>query len=100
MWKRSKKEFVSHQNLYTLNDQHTIENVNNETSVTPNTKMNSPKGLEEEHIGKSYAVFWPKPKAYYWGRLIKVFSHDIEDDANEVEIDFLKKVVNSSKIKE
>ena len=56
--------------------------------------------IEEEHIGKSYAVFWPKPKAYYWGRLIKVFSLDIEDDANEVEIDFLKKVVNSSKIKE
>ena len=56
--------------------------------------------IEEEHIGKYYAVFWPKPKAYYWGRLIKVFSLDIEDDANEVEIDFLKKVVNSSKIKE
>ena len=52
MWKRSKKEFVSHQNLYTLNDQHTNENVDNETSVTPNTKMNSPKGLEEEHIDR------------------------------------------------
>ena len=52
MWKRSKKEFVSHQNLYTLNDQHTNENVDNETPVTPNTKMNSPKGLEEEHIDR------------------------------------------------
>ena len=27
---------------------------------------------------------------------MKVFSHDIEEDANEVEINFLKKVVNSS----
>ena len=51
-----------------LNDQNTNENVHNETSVTPKTKMNSPKGLpatEEEHIGKFYAVFWPKPRAYY-----------------------------------
>ena len=61
--------------------------------------MNSPKGLpviEEEHIGKFYAVFWPKTKAYYWDKLMKVFSHDIVDDANEVEINFLKKVVNLS----
>ena len=60
-----------------LNDQSTNENVDNETFVTPKTKMNSPKGLpviEEEHIGKFYAVFWPKPKAYYWGKLMKVFS--------------------------
>ena len=27
---------------------------------------------------------------------MKVFSHDIEDDTNEVEINFLKNVVNSS----
>ena len=39
---------------------------------------------------------WPKPKAYCWGGIMKVFSHDIEDDANEVEIDFQKKFVNSS----
>ena len=61
--------------------------------------MNSPKSLPvivEQHIGKFYAAFWPKPKAYYCGKLMKVFSHDIEDNANEVEINFLKKVVNSS----
>ena len=52
--------------------------------------------IEEEHIGKFYTAFWPKPEAYYWRKLMKVFSHDVEDDANEVEINFLKKVVNSS----
>ena len=49
-----------------LNDQNTNENVDNETSITPKTKMNSPKALaaiEEEHIGKFYTVFWRKPKA-------------------------------------
>ena len=56
--------------------------------------MNPPKGLpaiEEEHIGNFYAVFWPKLKAYYWINLLKVFSHDIENDANEAKIKFLKK---------
>ena len=59
-----------------LNDQNTNENVDNETSVTPKTKMISPKDLpaiEKEHIGKFYAVFWSKPKAYYWSKLIKFF---------------------------
>ena len=36
-----------------LNDQNTNENVDNETSITPKTKMNSPKALaaieEETH---------------------------------------------------
>ena len=35
-----------------LNYQHNNENVDNETSVTPKTKMNSPKRLEEEHIDR------------------------------------------------
>ena len=70
-----------------------------ETTVVSKTETKQLQDLpviEEEHIGKFYAVFWPKPKAYYWGKLMKVFSHDVEDDANEVEINFLKKVVNSS----
>ena len=67
-----------------------------ETTVVSKTETKQLQDLpviEEEHIGKFYAVFWPKPKTYYWGKLIKVFSHDVEDDANEVEI---KKAVNSS----
>ena len=35
-----------------LNDQHTNENVDNETSVTPKTKMNWPNGLEEEQVDR------------------------------------------------
>ena len=69
-----------------------------ETTVVSKTETKQLQDLpviEEEHIGKFYAVFWPKPKAYYWCKLM-VFSHDVEDDANEVEINFLKKVVNSS----
>ena len=75
-----------------LNDQNTNENVDNKLSVTPKTKMNSPKHspvIEEEHIGTFYAIVCPKPKAYYWGKLMKVFSHDIEDNKTEAEINFL-----------
>ena len=58
-----------------LNDQNTNENGDNQTSVSP--KMNSPNGLpaiEEDNIGKFYVVFWPKSKAYYLCKLMKVFS--------------------------
>ena len=63
-----------------LNDQNTNENVDNKLSVTPKTKMNSPKDLpaiEEEHIGTFYAAVCPKPnKSFFtwhrrqqnWGR--------------------------------
>ena len=83
MWKRIRTCISSEP---VLNDQNTNKNVDNQTSVTPKTKMNSPKGLpviKEEHTDKFYTVFWPKPKAYYWGKLMKAFSHDIEGDANE-----------------
>ena len=58
-----------------LNYQNINENGDNQTSVTP--KINSSNGLpaiEEDNIGKFYAVFWPKPKAYYLCKLMKVFS--------------------------
>ena len=35
-------------------------------------------------------------QSVYWGKLLKVFSDDVDDEANQVEIQFLKKVVNSS----
>ena len=41
-------------------------------------------------------MYWPKPKAYCWGKLLKVFSADVDRDATEVEIQFLKKVQNST----
>lgn len=52
--------------------------------------------LDDHNIGKYFAVFWPKPKAYYWGQLQKVFSEDVESDASEVEMKFLKKIENST----
>ena len=37
-------------------------------------------------------AYWPKPKAYFWEKLLKVFSADVDNHAQEVEIQFLKKV--------
>ena len=36
-----------------------------------------------------------KPGVYYWGKLTKVFSNDVDDETEQVEIIFLKKVENS-----
>ena len=52
--------------------------------------------LDDFNVGKYFAVYWPKPKAYYRGKFLKVFSADVGSDATEVEIQFLKKVQNSS----
>ena len=41
-------------------------------------------------------MYWPNPKAYYWRKLLKIFSADADSDATEVEIQFLKKVQNST----
>ena len=45
--------------------------------------------LEEENIGQYYAVYWQKPRGYYWGKLLKVFSDD-PDDARSGEFNFLQ----------
>ena len=52
--------------------------------------------LDDFNVGKNIAVYWPKPEAYYWAKLLKVFSADVNSDATEVEIQFLKKVKNST----
>ena len=54
------------------------------------------KELDDHNIGKFFAVFWTKPKTYYWGKLLKVFAEDNDADADQVEIQFLKKVESSS----
>ena len=38
--------------------------------------------------GMYYCVFYNDGR--YWGRLINVFSNDVDDEANEVEMDFLQ----------
>ena len=52
--------------------------------------------LGDFNVGKYLAVYWPKPKAYHWGKLLKVFSADADSYTTEVEIQFLKKVQNST----
>ena len=41
--------------------------------------------LEEENIGQYYEEYWQKPRGYYWGKLLKVFSDDADDDAQSGE---------------
>ena len=52
--------------------------------------------LDDFNVGKYFAMCWPRPKAYCWGKLLKVFSIDIDSDATEVQIQFFKKVQNST----
>ena len=47
--------------------------------------------IDEENIGQYYAVFWKKPRAYYWGKLQKVFADDADDDADSGEFNFLQR---------
>ena len=44
----------------------------------------------EENIGQYYALYWQKPRGYYWGKLLKVFSDDPDDDAHSGEFKFLQ----------
>ena len=48
--------------------------------------------LDDFNVGKYFAVYWPKPKVYYRGKFLKVFSADVDGDATAVEIQFFKKV--------
>lgn len=75
------------------------ENTINDQDLTPEDlkeKKTILEELDDHNIGKFFAVFWPKPRTYYWGKLLKVFAEDVEADADQVEIQFLKKVENSS----
>ena len=56
-----------------------------------NESVNSPltfpiAELDDFNVRKYFAVYWPKPKAYYRGKLLKVFSAGVDNDATEVEI--------------
>ena len=56
-----------------------------------NESVNSPltfpiAELDDFNVRKYFAVYWPKPKAYYGGKLLKVFSAGVDNDATEVEI--------------
>ena len=51
--------------------------------------------LKEENIGQYYAEYWQKPRGYYWGKLLKVFSDD-PDDAHSGEFKFLQRKERST----
>ena len=38
----------------------------------------------------------PTQNTYYWAKLLKVFANDIEEEANKAEMQFLKRVENTS----
>ena len=69
----------------------TITNANQPKAIiNENTLPSILLELDDHNIGKVFAIYWPKPKAYYWGKLLHVFSND-DDAPAEVEIQFLKK---------
>ena len=43
------------------------------------------------------AVFYTESKVtYYWGKVLKTFSNDVDDDVNKVEFQFMQRSVLSS----
>ena len=63
--------------------------------VNESTSLSVLSQLDDQNTGKCFAVYWPKPKANYWGKLLHVFFND-DAPADEVEIQFLKKVETST----
>ena len=59
--------------------------------VNESTSLSVLSQLDDQNIGKYFAGYWPKPKAYFWGKLLHVFSKDDDAPADEVEIQCLKK---------
>lgn len=48
-------------------------------------------------VNKYYAVYYAEPRVtYYWGKVLKVFSSDVESPISQVEMRFLKKKTISS----
>ena len=72
-----------------------VFSANQPTPVNESTSLSVLSQLDDQNTGKCFAVYWPKPKANYWGKLLHVFSND-DAPADEVEIQFLKKVETST----
>lgn len=39
-------------------------------------KRNDQIEIDKLQVGKYFTVFWEKPKTYYWGKILKVFTSD------------------------
>ena len=59
--------------------------------VNESTSLSILSQLDDQNIGKYFVAYWPKPKAYFWGKPLHVFYKDNDAAADEVEIQFLKK---------
>ena len=94
------KSKEQNENILQLNNH---EEVWENDSMRANFSANQPKPvnestslsvlfqLDDQNIGKYFVEYWPIPKAYYWGKLLHVFSKNDDAPAAEVEIQFLKK---------
>ena len=58
-------------------------------SLLNSTETSIISKLDDCNIGDYFAVRWPNPCTYYWGKLLKVFAEDPEADADKVEMKFL-----------
>ena len=72
------------------------EEIDDKTEFSKTTDLLVKDSLDDVNIGKFFAVYWPKPRSYYWAKLLKVFANDSEEEADEVEMQFLKRVENTS----
>lgn len=67
----------------------TVFSANQPKPVNESTSLSVLSQLDDQNIGKYFVIYWSKPKAYYWGELLHLFSKDDDDPADEVEIQFL-----------
>ncbi|CAK8688497.1 unnamed protein product [Clavelina lepadiformis] len=47
--------------------------------------------INKKQVVKYFAVFWEKPKTYYWGKLLKVFRDEVDGKIEQVEFKFWDK---------
>ena len=53
----------------------TVTNANQpKAKINENTLPSILLEFDDHNIGIFFAIYWPKPKAYYWGKLLRVFS--------------------------
>ena len=71
-----------------------------QSKVTQTNKKEQSKfsaaDLDDQNIGKFFAIYWSKPRVYHWEKLTKVFSSNGDNEKDKVQIMYLKKVGNST----
>ncbi|CAK8683686.1 unnamed protein product [Clavelina lepadiformis] len=62
----------------------TEESVNEQKKERRTIKLE----INKKQVEKYFAVFWEKPKTYYWGKLLKVFRDEIDGKIEQAEFKF------------